>query len=68
MQIQFGFIRVYVIGNAGIRTPRFCLFTFKGSKAPLKMKMAAGNIVGPFAKQFEVGVHGCPGVASLPWA
>lgn len=53
LQIQFGAFRIQAL-SATHKTPRFCLFTFKGSKAPLKVKAAAGNIASPFVKFFEV--------------
>jgi len=51
--IQFGIFRVFALGLKE-KQPRFCFFTFKGSKAPLKVKAAAGNLQGPVAKHFEV--------------
>jgi hypothetical protein len=56
-QIHFGAFRIFALEKSH-KAARFCLFTFKGSKAPLKLKTAAGNIASPFVKRFEV-CEGC---------
>lgn len=45
LQIQFGAFRYFALSTGGVKQPKVVLFTFRGPKAPLKAKAAAGNLV-----------------------